>query len=303
MLFGWTTDRENAFAVLDAYVEAGGNFIDTADIYSRWASGNPGGVAEEILGDWMAERGNRDQLVIATKVRGRMGEGENAFGLSRRHIREAVLGSLRRLKTDRIDLYQTHWIDKDTPIEETLRALDDLVAAGDVHYLGASNSNAWRLARALWASEVHGLARYESLQPRYNLVHRDELERELIELVADQGLGLLPYAPLAAGFLTGKYRADRPAPDSARAARIQETMSSPRHWAVLDAVTEVAAAHDATCAQVALAWLLANPLVTAPIFGANTVAQLDELLPALDLQLGAEERSRLDMASDWRDPT
>jgi aryl-alcohol dehydrogenase-like predicted oxidoreductase len=300
MQFGWTTDRDSAFAVLDAFVASGGNLIDTADVYSSWAPGNPGGVAETILGDWMKARGNRRQLVVATKARGRMWAGPNGEGLGRTHILRAVEDSLARLQTDFIDLYQTHSVDEETPIEETLGTLDDLVHRGLVGHVGASNIPAWRLARALWAAELHGWARYESLQPRYSLVHRAELERELAPLCADQGLGLLPYSPLAAGFLTGKYRPDQPPPASARAPRILQTLMTERNLAILADLDAIAADHGATPAQVALAWLLANPLVTAPIVGANTVEQLEELLPAVELALTSAERERLDVGSEWR---
>lgn len=299
MQFGWTTDHEGAFAVLDAYAEGGGNFIDTADIYSSWADDNPGGVSEKIIGEWMADRGNRRQLVVATKVRGRMWPGQNGDGLSRAHILQAVEDSLERLGVDAIDLYQLHWFDAKTPIEETLHALDDLVTSGMVHYLGCSNFPAWRLARGLWASDVNHWARFDTLQPHYNLVHRAEFERELMPLCADQGIGVLPYSPLQAGFLTGKYRRGEALPESARAARIQARYMTDPNWAVLHAMDEIARANTATIAQVALAWLLANPTVTAPIIGANTVAQLTELLPAADLVLAEEERARLDEASAW----
>jgi aryl-alcohol dehydrogenase-like predicted oxidoreductase len=183
MQFGWTASEEVAFGVMDAYAEAGGNLIDTADIYSQWAEGNPGGVSEEIIGRWMKARGNRQQIVLATKVRGRMWDGPNGEGLSRAHILRAVEDSLRRLQTDYIDLYQTHWFDANTPIEETMWVLDDLVRAGKVRYVGCSNHPAWRLAESLWASDVHGLVSYVSLQPHYNLVHRAEFEQEMAGLV------------------------------------------------------------------------------------------------------------------------
>jgi aryl-alcohol dehydrogenase-like predicted oxidoreductase len=300
MQFGWTADREASFAVLDAFVEGGGTFLDTADIYSRWAPGNPGGVAERILGDWMAERGNRHQLVLATKVRGRMGEGPNDQGLSRAHILRAVEGSLARLRTDRIDLYQSHWFDRRTPIEETMGAFDDLVRRGLVRYVGASNIPAWRLARALWASDLAGWARYDALQPHYNLVHRAEYERDLAELVAEEGLGVLPYSPLAAGFLTGKYRPGAPLPASDRAARIQATRMTEPQLAVVATLEELGRERGATPAQMALAWLLAKPQVASPVLGANSPAQLAELLPAAALHLGPDEVERLDQVSAWR---
>ena len=210
--FGWTTDQKASEAVLDAYVEAGGNFIDTADVYSRWAPGNKGGESEIALGIWLAARKHRASVLIATKVCGPMGPGPNDAGLSRTHIMEGVEASLRRLQTDYIDVYQAHWDDKETPLEETLRAFDDLVGQGKVRYIGASNYPAWRLTRALWESQRHGYARYECLQPKYNLVIRDEYERELEPLCLEQGLGVIPYSSLASGFLSGKYRAGETLP-------------------------------------------------------------------------------------------
>src|SRR5256886_8612914 len=207
--FGWTTDQKTSEAVLDAYIEAGGNFIDTADVYSRWVPGHAGGESETVLGTWMKARGNRRAGIIASKVMGPMGAGPNDTGLSRQHIVEGVEDSLRRLQTDFIDLYQAHWDDRDTPLEETLRAFDDLVGQGKVRYIGASNYHAWRLTRALWESDSHDYVRYESLQPKYNLVFRDEYERELEPLCLEQGVGVIPYSSLGSGFLSGKYRRDR----------------------------------------------------------------------------------------------
>ena len=300
MQFGWTADREAAFAILDAFVAGGGNFIDTADVYSRWAPGNKGGVSERIIGEWMTSRGNRGEIVLATKVRGRMWGGPNGEGLSRAHIMRAVEDSLERLQTDHIDLYQTHSFDEETPIEETMAALGDLVAAGDVHYLGCSNYPAWRLARALWVSDVEGLPRFDCLQPHYNLVFRDEFERELMPLCADQRVGVIPYSPLQAGFLTGKYRRGQPLPDTPRAARIESVFMTDRNLAAVDLLAEIAGRIDATIAQVALAWLLAKDGITAPIIGANSVQQLQELLPAVDVVLSAEDVSALDESTAER---
>ncbi|MFQ5858532.1 MAG: aldo/keto reductase [Anaerolineae bacterium] len=299
MQWGWTADENAAFQVMDAFVEAGGNFLDTADVYSFWAENNPGGVSEQIIGRWMTERGNRRQIVLATKVRGRMWDGPNGEGLSRKHIVEAVEDSLRRLQTDYIDLYQSHAFDDTTPIEETMAAFDRLVQQGKVLYVGCSNYPAWRLAKALWASDVKGLVRYESLQPHYNLAHRAEFERELMSLCQDEGLGVIPYSPLAAGFLTGKYRRDQPVPDSDRAAGIRNRYFNERGWAIIDKLDKVAGNHGVPLSQVALAWLLANPVVTSPIIGANTVQQLSETLPAVELQLSNEETQALDAASAW----
>jgi aryl-alcohol dehydrogenase-like predicted oxidoreductase len=299
--FGWTTDQKASEAVLDAYVEAGGNFIDTADVYSRWVPGHAGGESETVLGAWMRARGNRHAVVIATKVMGPMGSGPNDTGLSRQHIMGGVEASLRRLQTDYIDLYQAHWDDRDTPLEETLRAFDDLVREGTVRYIGASNYHAWRLTRALWESDKRGFVRYESLQPKYNLVFRDEYERELEPLCLEQGVGVIPYSSLASGFLAGKYQRGRDLPGTARASGVEKTYMNDRGFAVLAAVEKVAAAAGATPAQVALSWLAHRPGITAPIASATTVAQLKELLGGIDLRLGEEATATLDRASAWRD--
>ncbi|MGQ9765918.1 MAG: aldo/keto reductase [Anaerolineae bacterium] len=298
MQFGWTADEATSFAIMDAFVEAGGNFIDTADIYSRWAEGNPGGVSEQIIGRWMKARGNRGAIVLATKARGRMWDGPNGEGLSRLHLIRACEDSLRRLGTDYIDLYQTHSFDPDTPIDETLRALDDLVHAGKIRYIGASNYPAWRLTKALWVSDKLGLARYDSLQPHYNLAHRAEFERELKPLCEEEGIGVIPYSPLAGGFLTGKYRRDS-VPASVRAEGIQRRYFNERGFRIIDKLDEIARLRELTIVQVALAWLLTQPVITAPIIGANSVAQLSESLAAAGVRLSAEEMDALNQASAW----
>lgn len=299
MQFGWTTDEENAFAIMDAFLQAGGTFLDTADVYSNWAVGNPGGVAETMIGKWLRQRGNRQQIVLATKVRGRMWEGPNGEGLSRAHITKAIDDSLRRLDTDFIDLYQTHWFDPDTPIEETLRALEDLVHQGKVRYLGCSNYPAWRLCQALWTSDRVGLARYDSLQPHYNLVHRAEFERELLPLCQDQRLGVIPYSPLAGGFLTGKYRKEAPVPKSTRAQGIVDRYLSDKNFTLLERLETLGKKRGKTILQMALGWLLTNPVVTSPIIGANTVEQLREILGAVGLRLSQEEKATLNEPSAW----
>ena len=298
MQFGWTADEPLAQRILSQAYEAGVQFIDTADVYSRWIEGNPGGVAEAIIGRWMkASQIPRDQLVIATKVRGRMGSGPNDEGLSRVHILNAVEASLKRLGTDYIDLYQTHYFD-DIPIEETLTALDDLVRQGKVRYIGASNYPAWRLMQALWASDSLNKARYDSLQPHYNLVHRDEFERELADVCRTYGIGVIPYSPLAAGFLTGKYRPNAEV-DSARAGRAQRYFN-PKNWALLEKMDEIGKAHGASVSQVALSWLMADPLISSPIIGPRNLEQLEDNLGAIETSLTAEEKQMLDEASDWR---
>ena len=299
--FGWTTDQQASEAVLDAYLEAGGNFIDTADVYSRWAPGNKGGESETVLGKWMTARKNRHAVLMATKVMGPMGPGPNDTGLSRQHIMEGVEDSLRRLQTDYIDLYQAHWDDRETPLEETLRAFDDLVGQGKVRYLGCSNYVAWRLTRALWESDKHGYARYESLQPKYNLVFRDEYERELEPLCLEQGVGVIPYSSLASGFLSGKYRRGEALPQTARAAGVQKTYMTDRGFGIMAAVEKVAAGAGATPAQVALSWLAHRPGITAPIASATSVAQLKELVGGIELALDAGAVQALDQASAWRE--
>jgi len=299
--FGWTTDQKASEAVLDAYLEAGGNFIDTADIYSRWAAGNTGGESETALGTWMAARKNRSAVILATKLGGPMGTGPNDAGLCRLHMMQAVEASLRRLETDYIDLYQAHWDDRDTPLEEALRGFDDLVRQGKVRYIGASNHVAWRLARALWESDRHGYVRYECLQPKYNLVIRDEYERELEPLCREQEVGVIPYSSLASGFLSGKYRRGGDLPATARAAGVQKTYMNDRGFAILAAVEKVAAGIGATPAQVALSWLAHRPGITAPIASATSVAQLKEIVGGVELVLDAEATAALDQASAWKD--
>jgi len=300
-VFGWTTDESTSRAVLDAYVEEGGNFVDTADVYSAWAPGHKGGESEEVLGRWMRERGNRDGVVIATKVQAPMGPGPNDKGLSRRHIMAGVEASLRRLQTDYIDLYQAHYDDPETPLEETLRAFDDLVHQGKVRYIGASNYSAWRLTRALWESDKHDLARYETLEPYYTLAGRADYERELEPLCREQGIGVIPYSSLASGFLSGKYRPGQPLPSSPRAGGVQKRYMNERGFAVLEAVDDVAREHGATMAQVALAWLIARPGITAPIASATSVEQVRELVGATGLTLDTDAVATLDKASAWQD--
>jgi len=299
--FGWTTDQKASEAVLDAYVEAGGNFIDTADVYARWVPGNKGGESETALGTWLKARGNRRAVVIATKVMAPMGPGPNDTGLSRQHIVGGVEDSLRRLQTDFIDLYQAHWDDRDTPLEETLRAFDDLVRQGKVRYIGASNYHAWRLTRALWESDRRAYVRYESIQPKYNLVFRDEYERELEPLCLEQSLGVIPYSSLGSGFLSGKYHRGRDLPKTARAGSVQKTYMTDRGFTVLEAVEKVAASAGATPAQVALSWLAHRPGITAPIASATSVTQLKELVGGIELQLDADARATLDRASAWQE--
>ncbi|MEL6893870.1 MAG: aldo/keto reductase [Actinomycetota bacterium] len=314
MQFGWSVDEAGAVEVLDAYDEAGGNFIDTADVYSAWAGNeggprNPGGVSEEIIGRWLAARGNRDRMVIATKVRGAMGEmfadhrgtARSREGLSRRWIVQACDDSLRRLGVDHIDLYQVHWIDQRVPIEETLSALTDLVRQGKVRYLGCSNFSAWRLMEALWTSDSRHLESFVSVQPEYHLLDptRSFVELELAPMCARYGIGMVPYSPLAAGMLTGKYRRDHALPDSVRADMNATNRFTDRNWDIIETLVEVAADDDMTPAQAAINWLRSKPWVSAPIVGANRPGQLRESLGALDRQLSPDSVARLDAVSDF----
>ncbi len=290
-VFGWTADEKQSFAVLDAYAAAGGNFVDTADAYSAWVPGHEGGESETILGRWMAARGNRDRLVVATKV----GRWSGLSGLSARTIRAAAEGSLRRLRTDRIDLYYAHADDAATPLEETLGAFDALVREGKVRYIAASNYTAPRLAEALTVSKRRGLARYVALQPHYNLVHRAEYEDGPAELCAREGLACFPYYALASGFLAGKYRPGA-AVESARAEGAGKYLDE-KGLRVLAALDAIAAERRTTVAAVSLAWLRTRPAVVAPIASARTPEQLAELLPFASLRLTDAEVTKLDAAS------
>jgi len=299
MQFGWTADETTSHEILSAAYDNGINFIDTANVYSRWVDGNPGGVAETIIGAWLNESDiDRSQIILATKVRGVMGEGPNDEGLSRGHIMTEVENSLRRLKTDYIDLYQTHWYDENTPIEETLSALDDLVHQGKVRYIGCSNYPAWRLMQALWYADQDNLSRYDSVQPHYSLVHRSEFERELAQVCRTYALGVIPYSPLGGGFLTGKYREDGPEVNSLRAKGVQKHFSQ-RNWNLLEQMEVIGLEKGSkSTSQVALAWLLTDPLISSPIIGPRTMEQLQDNLGAAGLRLSAEEKQILDEASE-----
>ena len=300
MQFGWSVNEADTHSILSATIDAGINFIDTAEIYSRWVDGNAGGVSEMYIGNWMKQNNiPRDQIVLATKVRGEMGEGPNDQGLSRVHIIQGVEASLRRLQTDYIDLYQAHWTDDDTPIEETLRAFDDLVKQGKVRYVGASNYAAWELMEALWISDKDNLVRYDSLQPHYNLIHRDEFERELRAVCEVYGIAVIPYSPLAGGFLTGKYRKNTPLPESKRAEGRKREMTD-KNFALIDEMEVFALRHQATISQVALAWMLADAVVTSPIIGATSIEQLHENLGALKVQLAEDEMISLNELTAWK---
>ncbi|WP_086561663.1 aldo/keto reductase [Streptomyces africanus] len=291
-VFGWTADEAQSFAVLDAYTAAGGNFIDSADVYSAWVDGNQGGESETVLGKWLTSRGNRADVVVATKV----SQHPEFQGLSAANIKAAADASLRRLGTDYIDLYYTHFDKPEVPVEEIIGALDELVTAGKVRHIAASNISAERLRASLEFSDREGLARYVALQPHYNLVSRDTYEGELQDLAARTGLAAVPYYALASGFLTGKYRPGTTV-DSARAGGAAQHLQTERGRRVLDALDEISAAHDVPAATVALAWLAAQPTVVAPIASARTVEQLPALLGVGELTLTDAEVGRLTEAS------
>lgn len=283
--------------MLDAYVAGGGNFIDSADVYSAWVPGHAGGESEVVLGRWMAERKNRDSIIVATKVGSQMGNNKEKQGLKRAYIIQAVEDSLSRLQTDYIDLYQAHRDDENTPLEETLDTFNDLIKQGKVRAIGASNYTAQRLSEALHISEQKGCARYECLQPPYHLANRAAYERELEPLCREQGVGVISYSSLASGFLTGKYRSGQDLPSSPRAQGIQRNYMNQKGFAILEQVEQVAREHNATPGQVALAWIIARPGITAPIASATSVEQTHELLKATELQLTEKDIERLDRVS------
>jgi len=294
-VFGWTVDEPLSFRLLDAWVDAGFNFVDTADVYSRWVPGHTGGESETIIGKWLHQTGKRNRVVLATKVGKPMGEGKQ--GLSPAYIREAVDASLKRLKTDHIDLYQSHDDDAETPLADTLGTFAELIKAGKVRAIGASNFTAPRLAEALDVAEREGLPRYESLQPLYNLYDRAVFEDALEPLCLERGVGVINFYALAAGFLTGKYRSEADAAKSARGANTTQKYLNPRGLRILEALDAVAKPRGATPGQVAIAWQIARPAITAPIASATSQKQLDELVAAASLALDAEAIAALDAAS------
>ncbi|GAA3917864.1 aldo/keto reductase [Hymenobacter algoricola] len=293
-VFGWTADEATSFRILDAFVAGGGNAIDTADGYSVWVPGHVGGESETIIGKWLRQRGRRDDVILATKV-GWEVNPENK-GLGKDYIRRAVEGSLRRLQTDYIDLYQSHKDDPATPVEETLGAYAGLVQAGKVRVIGASNFTAARLRESLAASRQHGLPRYESLQPLYNLYDRTEFEHDLLPLVREEQIGVIPYYGLAAGFLTGKYRTEQDLQKSPRGGGVGQKYLNEKGLRLLQALDAVAARRQATPAQVALAWLMAQPGLTAPIASATSPGQVTELLQAAELRLTPDDLQALSQA-------
>ena len=293
-VFGWTADEATSFKLLDAYVAAGGNCIDTADVYSRWVPGHQGGESETVIGKWVKQRGNRDKVLIATKAGWEMGPEQK--GLKKAYILQAVEASLQRLQTHTIDLYQSHLDDPGTPVEETLEAYAQLVKQGKVRVIGASNFGADRLAESLKASRQHDWPVYQSLQPHYNLCERADYEQKLEPLCREAGLGVIPYFSLAAGFLTGKYRSEADLAKSPRGQAVKKYLNE-RGFRILDALDQVAKQTASTPTAVALAWLLARPSITAPIASATSLAQLDTLIAGTRLQLDAAAVAVLDRAS------
>lgn len=293
-VFGWTLDEATSFEILDAFIAAGGNFIDTADVYSTWVPGNQGGESETILGKWLKQRRHRHQVVIATKVGNDM--GSKGKGLSRSHIIQGVEDSLQRLQTDYIDLYQSHTDDESTPLEETLETYSELLRQGKVRAIGASNYNADRLRQALEISQQQGLPRYESLQPLYNLYDRSDYEQNLEPLCQEQEIGVISYFSLASGFLSGKYRSEKDLSDSSRAGFVKKYLNE-RGFRLLEAIDEVAKNYNTTPTQVSLAWLIARQSVTAPIVSATKIEQLNQIIKAISLKLDPASIQELDRAS------
>ncbi|MFZ4834545.1 aldo/keto reductase [Rouxiella sp. Mn2063] len=296
-VFGWTVDQATSFSILDALLEHKLNFIDTADVYSTWVEGNQGGESETIIGNWLKKSGKREQIILATKVGKPMGEGK--VGLSPKYIKQAVEASLKRLQTDYIDLYQSHDDDADTPLAESLAAFDALIKEGKVRAIGASNYSAARLAEALKVSKDNGLARYETLQPEYNLYDRKDYEDSLEKVVTEHGVGVINYYALASGFLSGKYRQQSDASKSKRGEQVVKQYLNDRGLKILQALDKLAEKHRASPTQVALAWQIARPSITAPIVSATSLQQLSELAKAAELKLDSGDIELLNQASSY----
>ena len=297
MQFGWSADEETSIAIMNKAWDMGINFFDTANVYSRWSEKSHAGKSEEIIGRWLKESGNRDEMILATKVRGQMSEGVNNVGLSRRHIIHEVNASLKRLKTKWIDLYQSHSSDAGVPIEETLKVYTDLIAEHKVNAIGASNYTAWRLAESIYVSRMNGYAEYQTLQPYYSIVRRHRFEPELVEVVKKFNIAVIPYSPLAGGFLTGKYKKGEALPESQRAETNKTRYFNERGFAILELLTEITQNKGTSVAQGALAWAMHQPTITSPIIGANTVEQLEDTVGALEVKFTEDELKQLDEAS------
>jgi len=295
-VFGWTIDEATSFEILDGFMAAGGNFIDTADVYSRWVEGNKGGESETILGSWMKQRRNRDKVIIATKVGSDM--GDRGKGLSRAHILQAVDDSLQRLQTPYIDLYQSHIDDESTPLEETLETYAELIRQGKVRAIGASNYRADRLVKALQISSQHGYPRYESLQPLYNLYDRADYEKDLEPVCIEQEISVISYFSLASGFLSGKYRSEKDLSNSSRAGYVKKYLN-PRGFRILEAIDELVKTYNTTPTTISLAWLIQRHSITAPIVSATKLEQLEEIIKAVLLKLDSASIELLNRASTY----
>lgn len=295
-VFGWTADEETSFKVLDAFVDAGFNLVDTANTYSKWLPGHQGGESETVIGKWFKKSGKRDKVIIATKVGMEMGDGKK--GLAKSYILEEVEASLKRLQTDHIDLYQSHQDDANTPLEETLEAYAQLIKQGKVRVIGASNYKADRLREALKISEQKGIPRYECLQPHYNLYEREDYEKNLEPLVREKNIAVIPYFSLASGFLTGKYRTEADFGSSARGGGMKKYFND-RGFRILAALDEVSKEYETSLAAVAIAWLIAKPSITAPIASATSLRQVDHLIRGAELQLTSASIAKLDQASAY----
>ncbi len=293
-VFGWTVDKKQSFKLLDAFVDAGFNFIDTADTYSWWADGNKGGESEAIIGDWFAERKNRDNIILSTKVGSK--NNEHPVNVSKKFILKSVEDSLRRLKTDYIDLYQTHFDDESTPVEETLAAYQQLIKEGKVRVIGTSNMSPERIRESLKASEKENLPKYQTLQPLYNLMEREKYEKELRGIVEENNMGVLSYFSLASGFLTGKYRSKNDLDKSQRGDGVEKYLNN-KGFKVLEALDKVSEKHDTTQATISLAWLMARPTITAPIVSATSLKQMESIIKAPQLKLDEEDMEILNNAS------
>lgn len=295
-VFGWTADANTSFQLLDAFVAGGLNFIDTADVYSRWVPGNKGGESETIIGQWLKKSGNRDKVIVATKVGAEMAPGKK--GLKKDYIRQSVEDSLKRLQTDYIDLYQTHYDDADTLVLETLSTYAELIKEGKIRAIGTSNMSPERIKESLQTSEQHGLPRYETIQPEYNLYDRTPYETDYEPLAAEAGLGVIPYYSLASGFLTGKYRSEADFSKSPRGGGVKKYLTE-RGTRILNALDEVGKRYHASPAAIALAWMIARPSITAPIASATSTAQLESLIQATQLQLDRDAIEHLNVASAY----
>jgi aryl-alcohol dehydrogenase-like predicted oxidoreductase len=299
MQMGWRINEEESYKIMDRALELGINAFDTADIYSKWADDSYPGKTEEIIGRWLKDRGTREEIILATKLYGDMSEDINNRGLSRRHIHQALAGSLERLQTEWVDVYFTHTFDGDTPVKETLQTFTWLVEQGKVNYIAASNHPAWRLMKALWISDKNGLERYEVLQPVYNIARRKTYEQELEPIVEEYQLGVTSYSPLGGGFLTGRYEKGKKT-DTPRYDSVKRRYFKDRNFELLQTMEKLAKEKEVTTAQLAISWVVHRGSITAPIIGANTIKQLEENVSALEIKLTKDEQKQLEEASEWQ---